>query len=334
VNQVRTLLGTGLAGYSERGEIQIAEPFGVIVGPDEGLYFCDLGNHRIRRWHDGKVTTVVGTGQQGSGTDGGPATSSAIDEPYEIRFDGSANLFFVDMKNHVVRRVDAKSGMIDTVAGNGEAGFTGDGGLASDAQLNQPHSIEFDQQGRLYIADIGNHRIRRVDPLTGVINTFAGTGETGTTIDGAAIATADLYGPRAIAFAGNGDMYLALREANRIFRIDMVTGIIHHVAGTGKFGYEGDGADARTAKLAGPKGISLSAAGDIYLADTESHVIRKIDIKTRVIETVLGDATRHDGPDGDPLQCGLARPHGIFVDSGNNLIVGDSDNHRVRQLPL
>jgi streptogramin lyase len=198
--------------------------------------------------------------------------------------------------------------------------------------LDRPHSIALDGQGSLYIADIFNQRIRRVDLKTGRIETFAGTGEKKPTTDGAPLEGTPLNGPRTMAFDRSGDMWLALREGNAVYRIDMKKRTLHHVAGTGEQGYTGDGGPARQAKLAGPKGIAVGPDQAVYLADTESHTVRRIDPKTGIITTVAGDGTRHDGPDGNPLQCGLARPHGVFVGADGAIYVGDSENHRVRVL--
>jgi sugar lactone lactonase YvrE len=278
----------------------------------------------------GLMTTAAGSGSQGYSGDGGPATAAALFEPYEVRFDKAGNMYFVEMKNHIVRKVDAKSKTISTVAGKGEPGFSGDGGPATKAQLNQPHSISLDGKGSLYIADIRNNRIRRVDLKTGIISTFAGNGEAAATPDGAKIDGTPLNEPRTIDFDSKGDMFLALRRGNTVYRIDMKAKTIHHIAGTGEQGYTGDGGPAKLAKLSGPKGIAIGPNGGVYIADTESHTIRRIDLKTGVIKTVMGDGANHDGPDGDPLKCGLARPHGVFVDSNGAVWVGDSENDRVR----
>ena len=157
---------------------QVKGPFGVLKGPDGGLYICDTYNHVIRRMDpNGNITTVAGTGQKGYSGDGGPATQARLNEPYEIRIDAAGNLVFVEMQNHLVRQVDAETGRIRTLAGTGERGFSGDGGPATKATMNRPHSIQFGPAGHLYVCDIGNHRIRRVDAKTGRITTFAGTGE-------------------------------------------------------------------------------------------------------------------------------------------------------------
>jgi sugar lactone lactonase YvrE len=241
-------------------------------------------------------------------------------------------MFFVEMPNHVVRRVDRKTGVISTVAGTGQPGFSGDGGPAVKAQMRQPHSIAFDPQGRLLICDIGNHRVRRVDLKTGMMETWLGTGEKSATPDGAPFQGTAVNGPRAIDLDPQGNLYLALREGNAISRVDIAAGRFRHLAGTGEKGYDGDGGDARKAKLNGPKGIAWSPDGGVYIADTESHTIRRIDLKSGVITTVAGTGQRGNGPDGDPLHCQTSRPHGIFVDRKGVIYVGDSEAHRVRML--
>jgi streptogramin lyase len=333
-----TIAGTGVAGFSGDGgpgiAAQINNPYGLVTGPDGALYFCEIGNHRVRRLDlkTHQIDTAAGSGQKGYSGDGGPALAAALNEPYEVRFDSAGNMFFAEMQNHVVRRVDAKTKVISTVAGTGAPGFAGDGGPAAQAQLRQPHSIAFDAQGRLLICDIGNHRIRRVDLKTGIIETWAGTGERKPTPDGAPIAGTPLNGPRAVAVGPGGDLYLVLREGNAVYRMDTRAGRIYHLAGTGETGYTGDGGPAKSAKLAGPKGIAVAPDGSLYLADTENHAIRRIDLKTSVITTVAGTGQRGDGPDGDPLKCHLSRPHGIFVDRTGKIFIADSESHRVRRM--
>jgi DNA-binding beta-propeller fold protein YncE len=333
-----TIAGTGTAGFSGDGgpgtQAQINNPYGLTTGPDGALYFCEIGNHRVRRLDlkTNRIATVAGSGQKGYAGDGGPALEALLNEPYEVRFDRAGNMFFAEMQNHVVRRVDAKSHIITTVAGTGTAGFAGDGGPAAKAQLRQPHSIAFDAAGRLLICDIGNHRIRRVDLHTGTIETWAGTGERKPTPDGAPVAGTPLNGPRAITADPDGNLYLVLREGNAVYRIDAHDARIRHVAGTGESGYSGDGADAKLARLSGPKGIAWAPGGSLYLADTESHTIRRVDLKSGIITTVVGTGQRGDGPDGDARQCRLSRPHGIFVTPNGEVYIADSESHRIRTL--
>ena len=333
-----TIAGTGVAGFSgDDGpgtQAQINNPYGLVTGPDGALYFCEIGNHRVRRLDlkTNRITTVAGSGQKGYAGDGGPALKAAMNEPYEVRFDRAGNMFFAEMQNHIVRRVDAKTQIVSTVAGTGAPGFAGDGGPAAKAQLRQPHSIAFDEEGRLLICDIGNHRIRRVDLHTGMIETWAGTGERKPTPDGAPIAGTPLNGPRAITAGADGNLYLVLREGNAVFRLDTRAGRIYHIAGTGETGYSGDGGPAKEARLAGPKGVAWAPDGSLYLADTENHTIRRIDLKSGIITTVVGNGKRGDGPDGDALLCQLSRPHGIFVTTGGVVYISDSESHRVRTL--
>ena len=333
---VTTIAGTGKAGYSGDGgpavKAGVGEPFGLVVGPDGGLYVCETTNHVVRRidLKTGRISTVAGSGRKGYAGDGGPATKARLNEPYEVRFDAAGNTFFVEMRNHVVRRVDAKTGRISTVAGTGKPGFTGDGGPATKAALRVPHSIALDNAGNLYICDIGNHRVRRVNLRSGVISTFAGTGQRKPTPDGAPLKGTPLNGPRALDFDRRSSLYLALREGNAVYRIDLKKLTLHHLAGTGKKGYAGDGGDAKRALLSGPKGIAVGPRGDVYLADTESHTIRVIR-KSGIIETIVGDGKRGDGPDGNPRACRLSRPHGVFVDARGTVYIGDSSNNRVRR---
>ncbi len=235
------------------------------------------------------------------------------------------------MANHVVRRIDKNTGLIRTLAGTGTPGYTGDGGPAASAQLKQPHSIQFGPAGDLFVCDIGNHVIRRID-RTGVISTFAGTGKPGPTPDGAPIAGTPLNGPRSLDFDAAGNLWLATREGNQVFEFDLAAGVIRHRAGSGKKGFGGNGGPAREATLSGPKGIAVAPDGSIYLADTESHSVRRIDVKSGTLELVAGTGEKGDGPDGDPLQCRMARLHGIWVDKDGTVYIGDSEAHKIRAL--
>ena len=334
--EVVTIAGTGTKGNSPDGAVAersaIGEPYGLSLGPDGGLYVCEIANHLVRRvdLKTGSMQVIAGNGRRGLDGIGGPAREATLNEPYEVRFDSRGNLLFVDMKNAVVCRVDQKTDEIAILAGTGQAGFSGDDGPATQAMLNQPHSIALDQDDNIYICDIKNMRVRRVDATTGTIKTLAGGGNNVPTFDKAPIENLKLNGPRALVYDGKHSLVLALREGNAIYRLDLTAGTLRHLAGTGKSGFvNGPG---RQAQLSGPKGVSLAPNGDIYFADTESHTV--IRAKDGQVETVVGDGQRGDGPDGDPLKCRLARPHGVYVSANGTLYIGDSENHRVRMLRL
>ena len=261
---VSTIAGTGVAGFSGDGgsgvEGQVNNPYGLVIGPDGALYFCEVGNHRVRRL-DLKTASAIAR-SPGAGPKATPATAvppprPLLNEPYELRFDKAGNMYFVEMQNHVVRKVDGKTKIISTLAGTGTPGFAGDGGPAQKAQFKQPHSIAVDPEGNLLICDIGNNRIRRIDLKTGTIDTFAGTGEKKPTPDGAPLAGTPLNEPRALDLDPKGNMYIALRAGNAIYRIDAKTKKIYHLAGTGKSGYKGDGGPAKEAMLSGPRGFPI-----------------------------------------------------------------------------
>ena len=338
--RAEVVAGTGEKGFAGDGgpamKAKLNQPFGVTRGPDGALYVCDTGNHVVRRIaEDGTITTVAGTGEKGYSGDGGHAKKAKLFEPYEVRFDAVGNLFFVEMQNSLVRRVDARTGIITTVAGTGEGGFSGDGGPAEKAKMSKPHSIQFGVHGRLYVCDIGNHRIRQVDLDTGRISTFSGTGKRKTSPDGSPLTNSSLKGPRALDRDANGDLWLALREGNAVYRLDMKASVIRHVAGTGKKGFTGNGGPAKDATLSGPKGIAVGPKGNVYLADTESHTVRVINLRTGRLELLAGDGKKGDGPgSGDALRCRMDRLHGIFVDKDGSVYVGDTNNHVIRVFRL
>lgn len=334
---ISTFAGTGMMGFSGDGgpaaAAQVNDPYGVVRGPDGAIWFCEHNGHRIRRVApDGTISTVAGTGVRGFTGDGGLATAATLNLPHELRFDAAGNIFIADTGNNAVRRIDAMTGVITTIAGGGRGGYGGDGGPASAAVLRGPHSIQFAPDGNLFICDVGNHAIRLVDAKTGLITTFAGTGKLGPTPDGSPIAGTPLNNPRSLDVDRDGNLWLVTREGNQVLKFDLKAGVIRHVAGTGAAGFTGNGGPAKLATLSGPKGIALDAAGNVWLADTESHSLRMIDAKTGNIELIAGTGAAGDGGDGDPLACAMNRLHGVFVDADGSVFIGDSEAHRVRVL--
>jgi streptogramin lyase len=282
----------------------------------------------------GAAEVVAGNGTKGYSGDGGPATQAQLNEPYEVRFDRDGNMFFVEMQNNIIRRVDAKTRIITTVAGTGKLGYSGDGGPATKATFSRPHSIALDGQGGLFVADIGNHRIRRIDLETGTVESIAGNEEKKLPTDGQSARGNSILGPRALYIAGS-TMWIALREGRSVWRLDLKEGVLHHVAGTGKKGFSGDGGPAKQATFDGPKGIAVGPNGNVFVVDTENQAIRMINTKSGMISTVAGSGPNHRGFGGDggeATKAKLARPHGICVGADGAIYIGDTLNHCVRRV--
>lgn len=334
---ISTLAGTGVAGFSGDGgsaiSAEITDPYGVVRGPDGAIWFCEHNGHRIRRIAvDGTISTIAGTGQKGYGGDGGPATLATLNLPHELRFDSAGNLYIADMGNNAVRRIDVKTGIITTAAGNGKKPGKEVIDLEYHGSLDSPHSIQFGSDDNLYICEVPRHIIRSLALKSGTVVLFAGTGKSGSTPDGAPIVGTALNNPRSIDVDRNGSLWLVTREGNQVFELDLKAGKIHWVAGTGQPGFTGNGGPARAATLSGPKGISIGANGNVWLADTESHSVRMIEASTGRIVLIAGTGTKGNGTDGDALNCALNRPHGIFADKDGTVLIGDSEANRIRVL--
>jgi DNA-binding beta-propeller fold protein YncE len=332
-----TVVGTGQANYSGDGDLArragLNQPFDVALDQEGNLYFSEAHNHCVRRVERGSgiITTVAGTGQAGYSGDGRAATQAQLNSPYGIALDTANNLYIVDRLNACIRVVEAATGIIHTIAGTGQPGYSGDGGPAVEAQLQEPNDIVLDSQGRAYIADVRDHRVRVVDLASGIITTFAGTGEAGSGGDGGTVDQAVLFGPRALAFGPTGDLYICLRNDHKVRRVDMRTGIIRTVAGTGERGYTGDHGPALQATFNGPKEIAVDRLGDIVLVDTENHCIRHIEAASGLVSTIAGSGRPGgSGDGGSATAAALTRPHGACLDEADNIYIGDSENHRVR----
>jgi DNA-binding beta-propeller fold protein YncE len=346
--QVATICGSGTRGMTASGDLadtaHLNNPYGMQEARDRSaLYFVDNGSNRVLRldYKTRKISVVAGTGVKGYAGDGGPATAAQFAQPHELHFDTKGNLFVVERDNYVVRRIDAKTGIITTYAGTPTvSGFSGDGGPATKATFNEPHGFALDPADNLYVCDVLNHRVRRIDAKTGIITTFAGNGQTGRASDEGPLLGTALEGPRSIEISRAGKIYVALREGNGVFQLDATPGRLKRIAGTGENGYAGDGGPAVAAKfgslgpggLTGPKGLCVSEDGwTMYVADCENHVVRKVDLRTGIITTAVGTGQRGDGPDGDPRKCALNRPHAVYL-RNHVLYIGDSDNHKIRTL--
>ncbi len=334
---ITTVAGTGTAGYAGDGgpasQAQLHDPFDVAFDRGGSLFFSDTNNHCIRRI-DGKtgiITTVAGSGRKGYSGDGGPATAATMNEPYGIALDDEGNLYIVDRLNACVRRVDARTGVIRTIAGTGKPGYSGDGGPGAQAQLREPNGIALDGKGKLYIADVRDQRVRVLDLGTGVIRTFCGTGRKEQTGDGGPFQQASLLGPRAVAVGPDGSILICEREGNSIRRVNLQSGMIVRVAGTGQKGYSGDGGPALRATLNGPKELEVDRNGNVYVVDTENNAIRRLDAKTGAISTIAGNGKAGGTGDRGPATAAtLNRPHGVAVGPDGAVNIGDTLNHRIR----
>ena len=331
---IHTFAGTGQPGYSgDQGpaaEAMMREPFMCAFDRDGNLFVCEATNHIVRRVDaaTGAITTVAGTGEAGYSGDGGPATEATMREPYSLAITDDGHLYIVDRLNAAIRKV-APDGVITTVAGTGEPGYSGDGGPGHLAQMREPNDCFLDGRGGLLIADIQDQRVRRLDLESGLISTFAGNGDKERKGDGLPATQASILGARAVCMDGAGSAYIAEREGNGV-RVVTPDGIMGTIAGTGELGYTGDGGPAIQSTWAGPKGIRCDANGNIIVTDTENHAIRKIDAVTHTVATIAGGRLGGHGDGGPATEAGLERPHGCEIAADGSIYIADSNNHRVR----
>ena len=303
---ITTIAGTGEAGYAGDGgpatQALLREPFMCAFDRQGNLYVAEAPNHCVRRIHrdTGVITTVAGTGASGYSGDGGLATQSTFNEPYSLEIDSNGDIYIVDRLNAVVRKVDAATGVITTVAGTGEPGYSGDGGPGSQAQLREPNDCFLDGRGGLLIADIQDQRIRRLDLASGIINTFAGNGEKVRAGDDGPALQASILGARAVCMDGKGNTYIAEREGNGVRKVD-ANGVMSTLAGTGERGYDGDGGPALTATWGAPKAIRCDSNDNVVVVDTENHAIRRIDASTGIVTTIAGGRLGGQGDGGSAV---------------------------------
>jgi sugar lactone lactonase YvrE len=289
---ITTIAGNGTLGYSgDGGPATSAElgPAGIALDAAGNLYLTSESNSRIRKVDiNGIITTVAGNGTRGFSGDGGPATSAELSGPYGVALDSVGNLYFSDIFNYRIRKVDL-NGIITTVAGNGTNGFSGDGGPATSARLTLPIGVELDAAGNLYFADRDNQRIRKVD-IHGIITTIAGNGREGYSGDGGPATSAELGLPYGIALDAAGNLYIGDQGNQRIRKVD-IHGIITTVAGNGIGGFSGDGGPATSAMFVFPLGVTVDAAGNLYIGDQYNNRIRKVDVS----KSAVNFASQHVG---------------------------------------
>ncbi len=281
----------------------------------------------------GGISTYAGTGASGYSGDGAAATSAALNNPEGVAVASNGDVYITDTDNNVVRKVAFATGVITTVAGNGSPGSTGDGGAATSARLKSPEDVFVAASGDFYIADTGNHEIRKVSAATGIITTVAGNGSPGSTGDLGAATSARLNSPRGIAVAANGDMYIGDRSNNKVRKVTALTGIITTYAGTGTAGYSGDGGLATLARLDRLQGIHLASNGDLYIADANNNAIRKVSSLTGLITTFAGTGTAgFSGDGGAATAARLNAPEAVHLNTAGELYIADTANNRIRMV--
>ncbi len=333
---IATIAGDSFPSYQGDGGLAITAelhgPEDVAVDSSGNVYIADTQNAYIRKvTTDGNINYIAGDGSIGYTGDGGYATSAGLIAPFGLVVDSSGNVYFAENGDSRIRRIDAKSLDISTVAGNGTAGFTGDGSTAVNAELNSPTGVAVDSAGNLYIADSLNCRIRKM-ASGGNISTFAGNGTLSYSGDGGAAIQAQLNNPQGVAADSSGNLYVA-DTLNNVVRKVSPNGTISNFAGNGGAGSSGDGSAATSAQLHGPQGLAVDAAGNLFIADTLNAKVRKVSAASGVINIVAGSGTPGYGGDGSAAASAqLNLPIGVAVDSSGNVYIADFGNSRVRKV--
>jgi sugar lactone lactonase YvrE len=312
---------------------KLVQPFAVDFDKDGSIYFVEMvGGERLRKIDsEGKITTLAGTGKKGDAGDGGPAEKAEFNGMHNLVLAPDGTIYLADTFNNKVRKYDPKTKTVQIVGGTGKKGFAGDGGPAEKGEFSQTICIALSPDGKqLYIADIGNKRIRKIDLKSGMLSTFAGNGKAGVPKDGEAAEKEPLVDPRAVACDSNGNVYILERGGHALRVVDK-DGKIRTVAGTGKAGVGGDGGPALKAAMNGPKFIWCDQQGAVLIADTENHQIRKYLPGKEEMQLLAGTGKKGaGGVDGDPLKLEMARPHGVTPHpKTGELYIADSDNNRI-----
>jgi DNA-binding beta-propeller fold protein YncE len=286
--------------------------------------------------HSWIITTAAGTGERGFAGDGGPAERAVLNGPFDIGFDPAGNLYFSDTFNHRIRRIDARSSIITTVAGNGTTGYAGDGGPAIEAAFNEPYGIAVDLVGNIYVADRHNHCVRRIDGGSGIVTSFAGNGSAGFAGDGGPAARAGLAEPNGLAFdPAQQRLFIADVADNRVRAVDLATGTIATFAGTGEPAHSGDGGPAAAAGVWGARAVRVAADGTVYILERQGSSLRAVNPRTGVITTLAGTGARGYGGDGDPaLAAVFDAPKELTIDPAGDILIVDTENHAIRHIDV
>lgn len=325
-----------VAGEAADGKGKLAEPFGVDFAADGTLYLVEMSKgQRVRKvGPGGRLVTVAGTGEKGSGGDGGPGAKATFNGIHSLAVGADGRVYLADTWNNRVRAFDPRTGNVEAFAGIGTKGFKGDGGPAAGAEFGGVYSVAFDPDRKnLYLADLDNRRVRRVEMRTGTVTTVAGNGQKGVPKDGEPAVEQPLVDPRAAAADGQGNVYVLERGGHALRVVDK-GGKIRTVAGTGKAGAEGTGGPALKAAMNGPKHLCIDPAGGVFVADAENHRVLRYDPAAGTLTVVAGTGRKGTaGVGGDPLAAELNRPHGVTVHpKTGELYITDSYNDRVLKI--
>jgi DNA-binding beta-propeller fold protein YncE len=347
---IETFAGAGVNGLGPDGQDPLVTAFSLpqdlTFGPDGLPYILDWNNHRVRTIRNNVVETVIGTGELGDAPEG-IATQTKLNHPTNIAFDNQGKMLLAAWHNSKIMQWDMTTGWLSRFAGDGSRAFGGDGGPAISCKLDLPVGVAIDPTTNdIYVCDEANVRIRKINGSDGVINTICGDGTRGYSGDGGPATSAQLFLPGGqsappvgrVAYY-NGSLYIADTNNSCIRRIDLSTGIIYTFAGTGSYGYSGDGGLATAAQLFFPADVEVDADGNVFIADTYNMVIRKVDTAGTITTFAgtywqfTGDGSVHYAGDGGPAaQAVFDRPYGIAFDADGNLYIADTHNNRVRKI--
>jgi len=334
---ITTVAGGDIGDGGPAPAALIKNPYGIAMDASGNVYIADFTSNLIRKVSTGGIiTTVAGNGSGGFTGDGSPATLASLSNPTGVAVDGSGNIYIADQSNNRIRKVNTL-GIISTIAGTGGPGYSGDGVLATSAELYNPHDVAVDVSGNVYISDASNYRIRKVNTL-GIITTVAGNGSGGYSGDGIAATTTSLWLPQGIALDGSGYIYIADYYNSRIRKVN-VSGIITTIAGSATAGYSGDERAATIAEIYEPNGVTVDVSGNIYIADLSNAVVRKIN-PSGIITTLAGNGSAgYSGDGGSATAAELKYPLDVAADASGNVYIAvggdgsfDDEDHRIRKV--
>lgn len=335
---ISLVAGTGAAGFSGDGgaatAAQLNNPTAVAIDSNGAIYVADFNNHRIRKIAGGTISTYAGTGVGDYSGDGAAATAANLKQPASLVFDSTGTLIFSDYGNRRIRKIH-NDGTISLVAGNGTAGYLGDGGMATSASFNGPGAVGISDQGEIYVGDTFNHRIRKIS-TDGVISLFAGNGSAGYSGDsgdsGPATSASLFYPNNQITVDSRGFVFFP-DQGNNLIRVISSIGIIETLMGyTSSLGHSGDNSAASTAKLKYPFGIRLTTEASLYIADYQNHRVRKIN-SDGSMTVIIGTGTASSTGDGGTATAATVNwPIDVAIDSQGSLYVSEYFGHRIRKI--